>query len=151
MLVTGVTEVSHLVSLLPQSWRSRDGLYRHSHSLLDLRPFPAPSAHARPPACVSVARLHEPLILSVSLFLQSLFLLCRRAFIGISTRDIASCERDARTFPCRLNVLHVVPINARTGNSIETETPSLSLSQRGGQRHGESDGTEEGIRANRWM
>jgi hypothetical protein len=52
MLVTGVTEVSHLVSLLPQSWRSRDGLYRHSHSLLDLRPFPAPSAHGlsrRPP------------------------------------------------------------------------------------------------------
>ena len=45
MLVTGVTEVSHLVSLVPQSWRSRDRLYRHSHSLLDLRPFPALSAH----------------------------------------------------------------------------------------------------------
>ena len=52
MLVTGVTEVSHLVSLVPQSWRSRDRLYRHSHSLLDLRPFPALSAHGlsrRPP------------------------------------------------------------------------------------------------------
>ena len=45
MLVTGVTEVSHSVSLVPQSWRSRDRLYRHSHSLLDLRPFPALSAH----------------------------------------------------------------------------------------------------------
>ena len=65
MLVTGVTEVSHLVSLVPQSWRSRDRLYRHSHSLLDLRPFPALSAHA---------------------------------FIGISTRDIASCERERRWF-----------------------------------------------------
>ena len=51
MLVTGVTEVSHLVSLVPQSWRSRDRLYRHSHSLLDLRPFPALSAHGmREPA-----------------------------------------------------------------------------------------------------
>ena len=52
MLVTGVTEVSHLVSLVPQSWRSRDRLYRHGHSLLDLRPFPALSAHGlsrRPP------------------------------------------------------------------------------------------------------
>ena len=37
------------------------------------------------------------LLRDVSLFLQSLSLLCRRAVIGISTRDIASCERDART------------------------------------------------------
>ena len=29
---------------------------------------------------------------------------------------------------CRLNVLHVVPINARTGNPIETETLYVSHS-----------------------
>lgn len=45
MLVTLVTEVSHVVSRLPHSWRSRDRLYKHSLSLLDVRPFPAPSAH----------------------------------------------------------------------------------------------------------
>ena len=33
MLVTLVTEVSHVVSRLPHSWRSRDRLYKHSLSL----------------------------------------------------------------------------------------------------------------------
>ena len=32
---------------------------------------------------------------------------------------------------CRLNVLHVVPINARIGNSIETETPPETVPPNG--------------------
>ena len=108
MLVTGVTEVSHLVSLVPQSWRSRDRLYRHSHSLLDLRPFPALSAHA---------------------------------FIGISTRDIASCERERRWFvlerPRRdtnggseteVTVTSKLQANAERNKEIQSLRDRLSLS-----------------------
>ena len=56
-------------------------------------------------AAETLAGVYNSLCLLVSLFLQSLSLLCRRAIIGISTRDIASCERDTRTL--RLNVLVV--------------------------------------------
>ena len=68
-----------------------------SDDAVDLHHATDTAATTADAAAETLAGVYNSLCLLVSLFLQSLSLLCRRAIIGISTRDIASCERDART------------------------------------------------------